>query len=90
MRATVSLTLIGKPDCHLCDDARAVVNSVIADLETEASAPPVTLQELSILDDSGLREQYLEEIPVLMVNGRVHNIWRIDPVRLRSAILDAG
>ena len=36
------LTLIGKPDCHLCDDARAVVESVID------GRPDVTLEELSI------------------------------------------
>ena len=76
------LTLIGKPDCHLCEDARAVVTSVLADLDS----PAVTLEELSILDDPVLHEQYVEEIPVVLIDGRVHNIWRIDPVRLRSAL----
>lgn len=77
------LTLIGKPDCHLCEDARAVVVEVLADFDGS-----VSLTELSILDDPVLREQYLEEIPVLLIDGRVHNIWRIDPERLRSALLE--
>ncbi|HEY0258311.1 MAG TPA: glutaredoxin family protein [Lacisediminihabitans sp.] len=85
---TAALTLIGKPDCHLCDTAREVVAAVIADLEGEASAPTVTLEELSIYDDPALLDRYAEEIPVLLVNGRVHTIWRVDPVRLRAALLE--
>lgn len=80
------LTLIGKPECHLCDDARAVVTSVVSELDDAAS---VTLEELSILDDPALAEKYWDEIPVLMINSVVHNIWRIDPVRLRAAIAEA-
>jgi glutaredoxin len=80
------LTLIGKPECHLCDDARATVNSVIGELDDPAS---VTLEELSILEDEALAEKYWDEIPVLMLNGVVHNIWRIDPVRLRAALQEA-
>jgi len=30
--------------------------------------------------------RYSEEIPVLLINGKVHNYWRIDPVRLRQAL----
>ena len=75
------LTLIGKPGCHLCDDARAVVDEVLADF-----GESVSLTELSILDDEALLEQYVEEIPVLLIDGRVHNIWRVDPARLRSAL----
>ncbi|GGF04645.1 glutaredoxin family protein [Mycetocola zhadangensis] len=86
--ATASLTLISKPGCHLCDDARAVVARVMADISTSADAPEVTLDEVSILDDAELHERYAEEIPVLLINGRVHNYWRIDPTRLTSALLE--
>lgn len=78
--ASTVLTLIGKPGCHLCDDARAVVNEVMAEFAG------VTLTERNILEDVELHERYVEEIPVLLVNGRVHNIWRIDPGRLRTAL----
>ena len=80
------LTLIGKPGCHLCDDARATVASVIIELDDPTS---VALEEFSILDDAALAEKYWDEIPVLMLNGAVHNIWRIDPMRLRAALLEA-
>ena len=59
--ASTTLTLIGKPGCHLCDDARAVVTSVLADFSS------VALEEFSILDDPALYEKYVEDIPVLLV-----------------------
>jgi len=86
--STAHLTLIGKPGCHLCDDARAVVTAVLAELETEAGAPAVLLEEKSILDDAELHDRFVEDIPVLLINGRVHNYWRIDPVRLHTALLE--
>lgn len=78
------LTLVGKPGCHLCDDARAVVVAVLAEFDGAPGAP--TLTEVSILDDAELHEKYVEEIPVLLIDGRVHNYWRIDPDRLRRAL----
>lgn len=86
MPATV-ITLIGKPGCHLCDAARETIVSVVERLE--ASAPSVTVEELSILDDPALLERYADEIPVVLINGRVHNIWRVEPDRLRAALLEA-
>jgi hypothetical protein len=84
-----ALTLIAKPGCHLCDAAREVITAVVAELDGESSAPSITVEELSILDDEALLERYSEEIPVLLLNGAVHNIWRIDPARLRAALLEA-
>ncbi|MET0886234.1 MAG: glutaredoxin family protein [Mycetocola sp.] len=85
---TASLTLIGKPGCHLCDDARTVVTQVMDELQSRPDAPALTLDEVSILDDAALNAKYAEEIPVLLINGRVHNYWRIDPVRLTTALLE--
>ena len=73
------ITLIGKPGCHLCDDARVVVERVAADTG-------VGWQELSILDDDGLREQYAELIPVVLVDGEQHDFYRVDESRLRAAL----
>lgn len=74
------LTFIGKPDCHLCDDAHAVVDGVLVDF------PGVEVIERSILDEPELFEAYAEEIPVLLIDDRVHTIWRVDAARLRSAL----
>lgn len=73
------LTLLGKPGCHLCDDARAIVLEVAGERGLE-------LEERNILDDEALLAQYAEEIPVLFIDDRVHTIWRVDPERLRRAL----
>lgn len=73
------LTLLAKPGCHLCDDARAIVLEVAAERG-------LGIDEVNILDDAKLLAEYAEEIPVLMINDRVHQIWRIDPARLRRAL----
>ena len=87
MTRDIRLTLIGKPGCHLCDDAREVVQAVMAEVEATDAAPGIALEERSILDDAALATRYAEEIPVLLIDGEVHNYWRIDPVRLKTALL---
>ena len=86
MARDIRLTLIGKPGCHLCDDAREVVQGVITEIEATDASRRMLLEELNILDDEGLRDRYAEEIPVLLIDDEVHNYWRIDPVRLKSAL----
>ncbi|WP_157155087.1 MULTISPECIES: glutaredoxin family protein [unclassified Diaminobutyricimonas] len=78
------LTLVGKPGCHLCDDARAVVQSVLTDFDD------VAFEELSILEHEDLHAKYVEEIPVVLINDKVHNIWRVNPDRLRKALEEAS
>lgn len=73
------ITLIGKPGCHLCDDARAVVARVAEELG-------VGWTELDITRDEALAEQYWEQIPVTLVDGRRHDYWRVDEARLRAAL----
>jgi glutaredoxin len=78
-----TVTLLTKPGCHLCDDARPIVERVVA------AHPGVTFDERSILDDDDLREEYAEDIPVVLVDGRVHSNWHVDAERLDRAITNA-
>lgn len=71
--------LVGKPGCHLCDEARAVVARVTAELGE-------SFEEISILDDPALQERYWEQIPVTLVDGKQHDFWRVDEQRLRAAL----
>jgi hypothetical protein len=87
---TARITLVGKPGCHLCDDARGVVGTVVGELADQPGAPRIEVEERSILDDAALHERFVEEIPVVLINDRVHNYWRIDPARLRAALLALG
>jgi hypothetical protein len=79
--ASTTITLIGKPGCHLCDDARAVITRVVDEVGGN-----MTVAELSILDDEALLARYEEEIPVVLINGAVHTIWRVDAARLRHVL----
>lgn len=78
------VTLIGKPGCHLCDDAREAIASVIADLPSGSAS--VTVVEHSILDDAELFERFAEEIPVVLIDGWMHTYWRVDASRLTAAL----
>ncbi|MFZ4065014.1 MAG: glutaredoxin family protein [Rhodoluna sp.] len=90
MSTTIDLTLIGKSGCHLCDEARVTVNAVVGAFRAEytgvARHIQVNLVEHDILVDEELWNKYSEEVPVLLINGNIHNYWRIDPVRLRGAL----
>ena len=77
----VRVTLLSKPGCHLCDAARDAVTEVIASTGVEAS-----VEELSILDDPALNERYWDEIPVVLIDDKVHTIWRVDPDRFALAL----
>jgi len=77
--ASPRVVLIGKPACHLCDQARAVVAEVCERLG-------VDWVEQSIFDDPALYDEYWERIPVTLVDGRIHDIWRVDAASLASAL----
>ncbi len=71
--------LYAKPGCHLCDDARAVITRVCAEVGTE-------FEEVDITGSPELMEAYGEQIPVTFVDGRQHDFWRVDEARLRSCL----
>jgi hypothetical protein len=75
----VRVTLIGRDGCHLCDAAREVVARVTADLG-------VVWEELSVDSDPALLEEWSDQVPVTLVDGRQHDYWRVDEARLRAAL----
>ncbi|MDQ1017285.1 glutaredoxin family protein [Streptomyces afghaniensis] len=75
------VTLIRKPGCHLCDDAQVVVEKVCGDLG-------VPWEQKDITEDRELHDQYWEQIPVVLVDGRQHTFWRVNEDRLRKALTE--
>ena len=73
------ITLYSRPGCHLCDDARVVIERVCADLGVE-------YDEVSIDDDPELAARFTDEVPVTFVDGRQHDFWRVSEERLRAAL----
>jgi hypothetical protein len=84
----IELTLIGKPGCHLCEDAEAAVDRVVSAFLVQHLNVTISITQKNILDDAELAARYSEEIPVLLINGKVHNYWRIDEVRFATALND--
>ena len=81
------ISLLTKPGCHLCDEARTALDAVLA--EPEFAAAGLGYAETDILGDEALRAEYAEEIPVVLLDDRVHTIWRVEPERLRTALRKA-
>ncbi|WAL97099.1 glutaredoxin family protein [Streptomyces sp. Je 1-369] len=73
------VTLIGKPGCHLCDDAQSVIEKVCGELGTPWEKKDITR-------DEELHRAYWEQIPVVLVDGEQHTFWRVDEVRLRREL----
>ena len=81
-RGDVLVELYGKPGCHLCDDARAIVRDVVERTGAE-------LREIDILGDPRLQRAYGESIPVVHVDGRPHAKWFVHADDLERAIREA-
>lgn len=73
------IELIGKPGCHLCEEVRAVIKRVAAEMG-------IGWVERSILEDEALFTRYAEKIPVTLIDGEIHDIYRVDEARLRAAL----
>lgn len=74
------ITLLGRPGCHLCVEARRVIERVSADLN-------IGWQEISILDDPRLLEVHRDRIPVVLVDGVELSHYWVDEPELRSALI---
>ena len=79
MTSPHTITLLSRPGCHLCDDARAVITKVAGELGVAWTERDVTAS------DQDLRE-YGEMIPVTLIDGVQHDFWRVDERRLRRAL----
>ncbi|MCZ4498593.1 MAG: glutaredoxin 2 [Marmoricola sp.] len=77
--AGVRVLLYGKPGCHLCDEARAVIVRVCAQVGT-------AYDEIDVTGDPELMRRYGEQIPVTFVDGAQHDFWRVDEQRLLAAL----
>ncbi len=77
--AAHSVLLLSRPGCHLCEDARAVVEKVAAEFGVSWTERDITASEQDLRD-------YGDMIPVVFVDGVQHDFWRVDADRLRHAL----
>jgi glutaredoxin len=72
MAITTRITLVTRPGCHLCDDAKAAL---------ERMGEPWT--EVNVDDDDELCREYSDRVPVILLDGKEHGYWRVEEERLR-------
>ena len=59
------VTLLGRPGCHLCEEAMAVLEG----LRSELGSAAFELRTVDIEADDATFKAYLERIPVIEVDG---------------------
>jgi glutaredoxin len=74
-----TVTLYGRDGCHLCDDARAV-------LERMRRERPFELREIDIESDPELHARYLERIPVVALDGEELFDYYVDEAQLAAQL----
>lgn len=80
-----TITVIGKPGCHLCPTALEIVETVVAELP-DAIGDDIEVVQRSIEDDPALYELWWEKIPVVLIDGELHAHWRVSADRLRERL----
>jgi glutaredoxin len=75
-----AVVLYTRPDCHLCDDARAMLERARAERYFE-------LAEVDIDSDDALLRRYLERIPVIAIDGEEAFELVVDEAALRERLL---
>ena len=75
MTRSPRVTVVGKPDCHLCEQAIEVVSQVCEQLGQEFRVESIT-------EDPNLADLYWEKIPVILVDGEPFDFWRVNRDRL--------
>jgi len=71
--------LLSRPGCHLCDEARGVIERVTAELGVSWAERDVTASPQDLAD-------YGDMIPVTFVDGVQVDFWRVSEKRLRAAL----
>jgi hypothetical protein len=72
--------LYGRPDCHLCDEARDGLQALRSDgLEFE-------IEEIDIEADDELFARFLERIPVIELEGEIVSELRLDADGIRARL----
>jgi glutaredoxin len=72
--------LYSRPDCHLCDEARAGLESLLAEgVEFE-------LEEVDIDSDDRLLARFLERIPVVELEGEIVSELVMDPESVKAKL----
>ena len=75
----VLVTIYSRSGCHLCDVA-------LSEIEKFKSEFDFNIEKILIDENLELEKKYGEEVPVILINGKPHDFFRIDKDRFRNAM----
>ncbi|MBO4162719.1 MULTISPECIES: glutaredoxin family protein [Micromonospora] len=75
MSTAARLALITRPGCHLCEDAKAALERVVA-------VTGDRWVEKDVTGDVELEREYGDRLPVVLLDGKEHGYWRVEEERL--------
>lgn len=78
-----SVVFYTRAGCHLCDDAKGVVDAVRRRVAFD-------LEVVDIDTDPALVARFNDEVPVVFVDGKKAFKYRVDAARLERLIADAA
>lgn len=81
-QAPVEVVFYTKAGCHLCEDARDLLEEIAEETE-------YALTEIDIRSDMEVFEHYRYRIPVILINGETLLEGRIDALELAQAFRQA-
>lgn len=75
----IKIDIYSKPDCSLCDEAKAAIEKV-------KNQFPVTISEVDISKDPLLFEKYKEKIPAIFINNKLAFVYKINGITLKKKL----
>ena len=76
--------LLGRPGCHLCDEAAAELRRHVQ--QSGEALAGLEVIEINIEVDDQLHREFLERIPVIRIKGEVISEFVFDPEAFDAAL----
>ena len=74
-----TVTVYSRSGCHLCEIAIDRINSVINEYR-------FTLDIVLIDNNNELEKEFGEQVPVIIIDNKIHDYWRVDLERFTAAL----
>ena len=84
MAQASKVLLYSRSGCHLCDVALETLEKLQNEL---VQTSPFEIEVALIDGQPDLEREYGEQVPVTLIDGKVHDFWRVDPERFKKALL---
>jgi len=82
-KAVPVVTLYSRPGCHLCEEAKASIQPLLAEFGA-------TLHEVNIDSDPDLAAQFGHDIPVIFIGAHKAAKHRVNPQQFRRQLQEAA